>query len=257
MRGVFQDGGVGAERRQRGLGILDELRQPRPRACDCRGDRPRSPCRGRRPCRRPCRGWRYRPRRRADRRRSGRPGRSPGRSGSRRRAWPSVRCREWRRRCSRISGSRRSSSPAASARPSRPAACRSCRSGLRRRDRASGRRPCRRVRRRGRARSPARSARLASGWVSGRAQHVEGEGQQPVTGEDRGRLVEFLVRGRTAAAEIVVVHGRQVVMHQRIAMHAARSRRRPSARAGACTPNSAAVSTVRNGRSRLPPPRLV
>ena len=67
------------------------------------------------------------------------------------RAWPSARCRGSRPRRSRISGSRRSSSPARSGRPSRPAPCRSCRSGLRRRDRASGRRPCRRGRRRGRA----------------------------------------------------------------------------------------------------------
>ena len=53
----------------------------------------------------------------------------------------------------------------------------------------------------------------------GPAQHVEGEGEQPVAGEDRGGLVEFLVRGRPAAAEVVVVHRRQVVVHQRVAMH--------------------------------------
>src|SRR5437762_373152 len=38
------------------------------------------------------------------------------------------------------------------------------------------------------------------------AQYVEGEGEEPVTGEDRGGLVEFLVRGWAAAAKIVIVH---------------------------------------------------
>ena len=41
-----------------------------------------------------------------------------------------------------------------------------------------------------------------------------------VAGKDGGGLVESLVHGRLAAAQIVVVHGRQIVMDQRIAMHA-------------------------------------
>ena len=49
--------------------------------------------------------------------------------------------------------------------------------------------------------------------------HVEGERQQRVAGQDRGRLVEGLVHGRPPAPQVVIVHGRQVVMHQRIAMH--------------------------------------
>ena len=53
----------------------------------------------------------------------------------------------------------------------------------------------------------------------GPRQHVESKGEQPVAGQDRGRLVELLVRGGPAAAEIVVVHRRQVVMHQRVAVH--------------------------------------
>src|SRR6185437_16899539 len=48
----------------------------------------------------------------------------------------------------------------------------------------------------------------------------EGERQQPVAGENGGRLVEGLVRGRTAAAQVVVVHRRQVVVDQRIAVDA-------------------------------------
>ena len=54
----------------------------------------------------------------------------------------------------------------------------------------------------------------------GPRQDVEREGQQAVAGEDRGRLVERLVRGRLAAPQVVVVHRRQVVVHQRIAVHA-------------------------------------
>ena len=49
---------------------------------------------------------------------------------------------------------------------------------------------------------------------------VEGERQQTVAGEDGGRVVERLVHRRLAAAEIVIVHRRQVVVHQRIAVHA-------------------------------------
>ena len=63
-------------------------------------------------------------------------------------------------------------------------------------------------------------ARPASGWVSSRDENVEGESEQRVAGEDRGRIVIGLVRGRPAAPQIVVVHRRQIVMHQRIAMDA-------------------------------------
>ena len=40
-----------------------------------------------------------------------------------------------------------------------------------------------------------------SAETSSRAMHVEGEGQQRVAGQDRGRLVERLVHGRLAAAQ--------------------------------------------------------
>ena len=45
-------------------------------------------------------------------------------------------------------------------------------------------------------------------------------GQQAVAGKDGGRLVEGLVDRRQAAPQIVVVHRRQIVMDQRIAMDA-------------------------------------
>ena len=60
----------------------------------------------------------------------------------------------------------------------------------------------------------------ASGCTSGPRHQIEGEGEQAVAGQDRGRLVEGLVRGGAAAAQVVVVHRRQVVVHQRIAVHA-------------------------------------
>ena len=48
---------------------------------------------------------------------------------------------------------------------------------------------------------------------------VEGKRQQRVTDKNCGRLVEGLVHGRPSAPQIVVVHGRQIVMDQRIAVH--------------------------------------
>ncbi len=54
----------------------------------------------------------------------------------------------------------------------------------------------------------------------------EREREQRVAGENRGRLVESAVHGRPAAPQLVVVHGRQIVMHQRIAVHALDRRRR-------------------------------
>jgi hypothetical protein len=65
------------------------------------------------------------------------------------------------------------------------------------------------------------------GMGRGIAHDLEGQRQQPVAGQDRGGLVEGLVTGRPAAAQIVVVHGRQVVVHQRIAMHAFQRRPGP------------------------------
>ena len=49
---------------------------------------------------------------------------------------------------------------------------------------------------------------------------LEGEGEEGVTGKDGGRLVKGLVDGRPTAAEIVVVHGGQVVMGKAVAMQA-------------------------------------
>ena len=84
----------------------------------------------------------------------------------------------------------------------------------------------------------------------GRRQQLERQRQQRVSRQDGGPFVERLVHGRFAAAQIVVVHGRQVVVHERIAMHALERRRRCSADS-AGTPNRRAHSKVRNGTQPL------
>ena len=52
------------------------------------------------------------------------------------------------------------------------------------------------------------------------ADDVEGERQQSVPGQDRGRIVGLLVQGRPAAAQIAVVHRRQIIVNQRITVDA-------------------------------------
>jgi hypothetical protein len=47
-------------------------------------------------------------------------------------------------------------------------------------------------------------------------QHLEGAGEQRVTGQNGGRLVEGAMAGGLAATKIVIIHRRQVVMNQRI-----------------------------------------
>ena len=49
---------------------------------------------------------------------------------------------------------------------------------------------------------------------------LESEGEQRVTRQERGGFVELLVRGRAAAAQVVVVHARQVVVNQRVGVDA-------------------------------------
>jgi hypothetical protein len=77
------------------------------------------------------------------------------------------------------------------------------------RDPSPGRRPCRSCR------SPCASNRIIStrpASVDTRhrlvRKQVEGEDLQRVSGEDCGRLVEGAMRGRPAATQVVVVHGR-------------------------------------------------
>ena len=48
----------------------------------------------------------------------------------------------------------------------------------------------------------------------GPRQDLERQGLEPVANEDRRGLAEHLVARRLTATQIVVVHGRQVVVHQ-------------------------------------------
>jgi hypothetical protein len=50
-------------------------------------------------------------------------------------------------------------------------------------------------------------------------QYLERKRLQGVPGQNGRRLVELLVAGRPAAPQIIVVHGRQVVVDQGICMH--------------------------------------
>ncbi len=83
-------------------------------------------------------------------------------------------------------------------------------------------------------------------------EQLEGERVEAVARQDRGGLVEGAVDGWPAAADVVVVHRRQVVVDQRIDMDA--FERGGDARgAGAVDANSRAVAKTSRGRSLLPP----
>ena len=51
------------------------------------------------------------------------------------------------------------------------------------------------------------------------AENIEGEGQQRVAGEDCGGLIKGPMHGGLAAPQIVIIHGRQVIMDERITMY--------------------------------------
>ena len=53
--------------------------------------------------------------------------------------------------------------------------------------------------------------------VSGK--HLKSFGQQPVPGQKRNRFPKSDVAGGFAAAHIVVVHARQIIVNQRVCMH--------------------------------------
>ncbi len=56
---------------------------------------------------------------------------------------------------------------------------------------------------------------------------LEGKGQKGIAGEDRRGLVKGLVRRRPPPAQVVIVHGREIVMDERIAVDAFQRRARP------------------------------
>ena len=53
-----------------------------------------------------------------------------------------------------------------------------------------------------------------------RRHDLEREGKQRIAGQHGRGFVEFLVRRRHASAQVVIVHAGQVVMNQRIGVHA-------------------------------------
>ena len=58
-----------------------------------------------------------------------------------------------------------------------------------------------------------------------RVQNFKRVSQQPVAGKYRRRFVKSPMTGRLTAAQVVVIHRRQIVMNQRIAMHHFQSHR--------------------------------
>ena len=54
----------------------------------------------------------------------------------------------------------------------------------------------------------------------GTRKDVECEGEKGIACKNGAALVECLVRGWAAASQIIVIHGREVVVRQRVAMHA-------------------------------------
>ena len=65
---------------------------------------------------------------------------------------------------------------------------------------------------------PHADCRIEIGFI--RRDDIESVGQQAVASQNGGCFIECLVHGRLAASQVVVVHGRQVVMDKRIAVNA-------------------------------------
>ena len=63
---------------------------------------------------------------------------------------------------------------------------------------------------------------------------VERVSEQTIAGKDRGGLVECAVHGGLAAAKIIIVHGGEIVMDQRVAVHAFERRCHPQCRHALC-----------------------
>ena len=100
---------------------------------------------------------------------------------------------------------------------------------------------------------PAAQAPVVPASSGSLGQEVEGARQQRVAGQDRDRLAEHHVRGRLAAAQVVVVHRGQVVVDQAVGVdHLDRAgERHQLARARRRRPRRHASTST--GRMRLPP----
>ncbi len=71
----------------------------------------------------------------------------------------------------------------------------------------------------------AANLRIGMGFAMG--QNLKCQREQRVSRKDRRRLVKFLVRRGLAAPQVIIIHRRQIIMHQRIAMHAFQCRPHP------------------------------
>ena len=217
------------------FGFRNQGLQPRLGAVEAEDADERALAASRRPCRSPCRRSRRRPRRRAGRRRSGTLRRATCRSVSSACALRGRRFAE-DRACDAAKAQQRAGLHRLQQLRSRlrraSAPCRR-RSGLPPRGRASVRRPCRRGPSRARAPARGRCAPPGSDAFRCARQNVERQRQQSVAREDRGRLVELLVRGRPPAPQVVVVHRRAGRRAPASSSARTRARRRPSGRARA------------------------
>ena len=95
---------------------------------------------------------------------------------------------------------------------------------------------------------------VGSGLVEGAPRISKAMVSKRVAGEDRGRLVKGLVHGRAAPAQVVVIHRRQIVMHERVAMHAFERASGVERGLLAHAEQVCATASGEKGRSRLPPP---
>ena len=84
-------------------------------------------------------------------------------------------------------------------------------------------------------------------------EQFERERLQRIAGEDRGGFVERDMHGRLAAAQCVVVHRGQVVVHERVGVDEFDRRRRARRAQSSSAPNAVPVAYTSNGRMRLPP----
>ena len=83
-------------------------------------------------------------------------------------------------------------------------------------------------------------------------QVAEGLRVEAVAGEDRHALAELHVAGRLAAAQLIVVHRRQVVVDQRVGVDQL-DRARQRHHLLCLSPTARAVASASTGRMRLPP----
>ncbi len=94
----------------------------------------------------------------------------------------------------------------------------------------------------------------AAGSAGSSRQHLERQRLQCVAHEERGRLVIGLVAGRSTAAQVIIVHRRQIVVHQRVRMYELDGAGGRLDLVLAQPDGASAWQNSSAGRIRLPPP---